>query len=117
MPNTLFITETESGKGTIVLRVQGELDALTTPALLKRCQAVRTKNKHLVLNLSGVTFIASNGIGGLLSTAEDFRESKLSFRIAAPSPAVDSVIKLLNLHPFLNIDSSEDAALNALEAA
>jgi anti-sigma B factor antagonist len=103
--------------GTVVLRVTGRLDARSAPVLTARCVEVRNQDRHLVLNLSGVSFIASSGIGALLALVEEFRQSKSRVRLAAVSPAVESVVRLLNLDQFLTIDTTEGEATSALEAA
>ena len=103
-----------SERGAIVIRVEGELTASTTPFLVKQCQLVREQGKNLILNLAEVTFIASNGVGGLLAMVEDFRDSGQSLRLVSLSTAADSVIRLLNLDRFFDIDASEGAALRAL---
>ena len=115
MPNSFGITEEVRG-GTVVLRVRGRLDARSAPHLLEVASRVRGRKLNLVLDLSGVTFMASSGLGSLLSLAEEYRQSQNRVRLASPSPAVDSVIHLLNLHQFLTIDASEEEALHALGA-
>jgi len=107
--------ETSRGK-TVLLRVTGRLDAKSAPTLMGRCGDVRSAGSNLILNMESVSFVASSGIGALLALAEQFKESAGQVRIAAPSAAVESVIKLLNLDQFLNIDPSEDQAFSALEA-
>lgn len=99
------------------LRVAGRLDSSSASALARRCAEVQGEGKHLVLNLEQVSFIASSGIGALLAVAEQFRESGRELRLVALSPAVDSVIRLLNLDQFLRIEDSEDTALSTLKAA
>ena len=98
----------------LLLRVSGRLDTKSASQLLHRCSAARNGGQDLVINLSAVSFIASSGIGALLALAEQFREADARVRFVALSPAVDSVIKLLNLDQFLTIDSTEDEALAAL---
>lgn len=115
MPDVFEITNGVTQGRTTLLRVTGRLDSKSTTQLLHRCNAVRSSGHNLVLNLGGVTFIASSGIGALLALVEQFRESGATVRFAALSEAVDSVIKLLNLDQFLTIDSSEADALSALE--
>jgi len=100
---------------TAVLRLTGPLDAKTAPGLIEHCAAVHEGGQNLVLNLEGVTFIASSGIGALLSLAESFREDERRLGFAAVSPAVESVLALLNLEEFLTVYTSEDEALEALE--
>lgn len=115
MPSSFGITEETRGR-TVLLRVRGRLDARSAPHLLEVASRIRARGMNLVLDLSGVTFMASSGLGSLLSLAEEFRQSENRVRLASPSPAVDSVIHLLNLHQFLTIDRSEEEAFDALEA-
>lgn len=107
----------EPGGGVTVLRVRGRLDAAGVPVLMKRARAVRTARHDLVLNLSGVTFVASSGIGLLLALAEEFQQAGASVRLAEVSPAADSVIRLLNLGEFLSIHPDERSALGESRAA
>ncbi len=99
------------------LRVVGRLDSASADRLARRCAEVKGAGRHLVLNLEQVSFIASSGIGALLAIAEQFRESGAELRLVALAPSVDSVIRLLNLDQFLNIQASEDDALGTLKAA
>jgi anti-sigma B factor antagonist len=115
MPDDFEISNGPTRGKVVLLRVSGRLDTLSASQLLHRCAAVRNAGQDLVLNLSAVSFIASSGIGALLALAEEFREAEASVRLAALSPAVESVIKLLNLDQFLIIDASEDDALAASE--
>jgi anti-anti-sigma factor len=110
------ITEEPRKRNTTLLRVHGRLDARSAPLLLQAGSAVRQRDENLVLDLSGVTFMASSGLGSLLSLAEEFRQGDRRVRLASLSPAVDSVVRLLNLHRFLTIDPSEEEALHALGA-
>jgi anti-sigma B factor antagonist len=112
-----FEIDSQPVDGTIeVLRVRGRLDTKTASQLLHRCAAVRNAGHDLVLNLSGVSFIASSGIGALLALTEKFKESGGGVRFVQLSTAVESVIQLLNLNAFLGIDASEEEALKALES-
>lgn len=105
------------GSSIKVTRVCGTLDAHSAMLLVDHASRVRGAKQHLVLNLAGVFLIASSGVGALLAMVEEFRHGPTSMRIAAPSPAVDSVIRLLNLYDFLPIDPDEEVAVATLEAA
>jgi anti-sigma B factor antagonist len=98
----------------VVVRVRGELDARNAPGLVEVCTQVRRGGKSLVLNLAGVTFIASSGIGALLALVEEFRQGPGSLRLVSISPAVRSVVNLLNIDRFLGIDENEQAAIETL---
>ena len=95
----------------VVVRVRGELDARNAPGLVQACAQVRRDGKSLVMNLAGVSFIASSGIGALLALVEEFRQGPGSLRLVSISPAVRSVVTLLNIDRFLGIDEDEQAAL------
>jgi anti-anti-sigma factor len=105
------------GSAVTVLRVRGRLDARGAQQMNAACAEVRAKHRNLVLNLGGVSFVASSGVGALLALVEEFRQSDCKVRLAEVPPAVDSVIHLLNLRPFLSISPNEAHATSALEAA
>ncbi len=114
----IFDIQSVPGQGpAAILRARGRLEAHSAAGLLARSAEVRKSGRHLVLNLSGVTFIASSGVGALLALVEEYQGSHLQVRIAAPSPAVDSVVRLLNLERFLVMSPTEDEAVATLEAA
>jgi len=114
MTNDLEISSPEDRGGIVLLRVKGRLDVKTAPILLQRVAAIQGNGQNLVLNLSEVTFMGSSGIGALLVLVEQFQEQGGSVRFVSLSPAVDSVVKLLNLDRFLSIDLTESDALTAL---
>ena len=116
MRNEFNINEVKNEGAAVVLRVEGHLDGKSTPVLVERARKIRARDQNLILNLAQVTFIASNGVGGLLSMVEDFHRAGLRIRLTDLSLAVESVLKLLNLDQFLDIDVSETAALSQLEA-
>jgi anti-anti-sigma factor len=111
MAQDLEISEVEHRGRTAVLRLKGRLDVKTSPVLLQRVGEIQANGQNLVLNLAEVSFMGSSGIGALLVLVEQFQEQAGVVRLASPSPAVESVIKLLNLDRFLAIDPSEDKAL------
>ena len=98
----------------VIIRARGELDARNAPGLVEACTQVRRDGKSLVMNLAGVSFIASSGIGALLALVEEFRQGPGSLRLVSISPAVRSVVNLLNIDRFLGIDADEQAALDIL---
>ena len=114
MDRGIEIQRGETHGKTVVLRVRGRLDARTAPRLLEQVMPFAGMGRNLVLNLSEVSFLGSSGVGGLLAVAQAFQDRNGGVRLVAPSAAVVSVVKLLNLEPFLKIDATEDAALAAI---
>jgi len=116
MNTDLVISKVENRGRTAVLRLKGRLDVKTAPLLLQRVADVQANGQNLVLNLSEVTFMGSSGIGALLVLVEQFQEQAGTVRLVALSPAVHSVVRLLNLDRSLTIDPTDDEALAELEA-
>ncbi|MBN2170017.1 MAG: STAS domain-containing protein [Candidatus Krumholzibacteriota bacterium] len=100
---------------TAVLRLSGRLDAESALTLRQHCAELREQGqRRLILVLSGVTFVASSGVGTLLALTEEFRTAGGCLGLAEISPAVASVFKLLNLEQFLEIHDTLDEACAAL---
>ena len=115
MADGLEILRGETHGDTIVLRARGRVDAKTAPLLLGMATPFAGVGRNLVLNLSEVTFLGSSGVGALLAIAQTFQDRTGAVRLVAPSAAVVSVVRLLNLESFLKIDPTEDAALAAID--
>ena len=108
------ITEGESGGRIAVLRVQGRLDANTAPQLMQRCNQIQANGQNLVLNLSGVSFLGSTGVGTMLALVEQFQEQGGVVHFAALSEPARAVIDLLDLSDYLSIHATEQDALAVL---
>jgi anti-anti-sigma factor len=111
-----FTITTETTPRTLILRLTGLLDGRSAPKIHERCTA-NVGSRRLVINLSGVTMITSSGIGALLALVEEHGQEFGAVRIAAPSEAVRSVIRVLNLDQFLCVDDTEEQSVRTAEAA
>ena len=101
--------------GAVLFRLSGRLDAKNAQALVARCNDLYERGTlRVVINLAGVSFVASSGIGSLLALTERFQESGGGVRLVEVSDAVRSVVDLLNLGEFLRIDTTEEAGLAAV---
>jgi anti-anti-sigma factor len=115
--STIRITkEVRPGRVTI-LRVEGRLDARATDVLEEQAKEVAAEGRNLLVNMKGVTFIGSSGVGLMLTLTEEFREQAGSVRFVELSPVVRAVVDLLQMMSLIGVDASEDAGLNALKAA
>lgn len=117
MEDAFSIDRLDGEPRAVLLRVRGHLDARRAAVMLEECARAREAGRDLVLNLAGVTFIASSGIGALLALTEEFQQAGRTVCLAEPSSTVEAVLRLLNLDQFLRVEASEQAALEALRAA
>lgn len=101
-----MISAEEADGFTTLLRIEGRLDARNAPRLLEQIASLPHVRPNLILDLSRVPFLGSSGIGALLALAQEFQGRGGGIRIEAASPAVASVVRLLNLEAFLPLDRS-----------
>ena len=72
--------------GWAVLRVVGELDLVTSPTLRQRVHEVVADGRHsLVVDLSGVYFCDSSGVGVLIAARRLIRACHGRLRIVLPA--------------------------------
>ena len=117
MNEPLIITRSATHGRVAVLHVQGRLDSRTADDLRRRGSEVAAEGRNLILNLNGVTFMGSSGLGALLALSEEFQEQAGEVRIVDPSEAARIVIELVSLDQVLGIDPDETSALHAMKAA
>ncbi len=105
-----FITE-PIGDDIAVIRGDGRLNMVSGPDLrdtVKR--AIDQGRVRVVVDLSGVQFMDSSGLGALIAGLKSAREHQGDLRIAAPSKQVSMVLKLSNVDSILTpFDSVEEA--------
>ncbi|MER6010002.1 STAS domain-containing protein [Streptomyces bluensis] len=81
---TLKVTGGEHGEWA-VLHVSGEMDLVTSPVLRQRVHdAVADGRRSLVLDLSGVVFCDSSGVGVLIATRRLIRSCRGELRLILP---------------------------------
>ena len=94
--------------GTVVLMVSGEIDTLTAPPFTAAMdELVGSAGEALVVDLSGVRFLASSGLAVLISAAHRAEERGIRLRLVVSSRAVHRPLEitgtdeLFDLHPDL----------------
>ena len=83
-----------------MVRVSGELDLATAPAVVSAC---RTAGTPLVFDLSGITFIDSAGLRGLLEAAGEDRAPV----VVSPSAVVRRLIEAAGLEDAITVEEAE----------
>jgi anti-sigma B factor antagonist len=112
MSDEFWIKESEMEPPTAVLKIGGRLSAQPAKKLRIFCETLKDKGfRHLVVDMSEISFIASSGVGALIVMTGEFSVKGGSVRFVSLSQAVRRVIRLLNLERFMIIDSNEEEAL------
>lgn len=94
----------------LVLSVAGELDVDTVDPLRRAlAAAVYDQEDRVVLDLAGVAFCDSSTVNELLRAHSALGEGRL--RIAAPSPFVARLMRMIGLDTVLTVCDDVDGAL------
>lgn len=68
---------------------------------------------NLILDLSGIDFVDSSGLGAMVKLVKKAKENQGSLQVIA-NPRVMQTVKLVRLEKFLSIRSSVDEAISNL---
>ena len=92
-----------------VLRLAGEIDVATAPRFRDRLVALITSgNPQVVVDLSGVDFIDSMGLGALVGGLKRARALDGDLRLAGANDHVAKVLGITRLdHAFVTADTLE----------
>lgn len=95
----LTITEQANDKGARTLVLTGSLDLASKPALAEAGRVVLLQDGafKLTLDLAGVSFIDSSGLGTLIELAGLASDRGCSFALRSPSRRVQRVLDLTGL--------------------
>jgi anti-anti-sigma factor len=97
-----------------VVRVSGEIDLVTAPALEQAIDSVVAESPTaLVIDLSGVEFLGSVGLKILAATYEKL-DTATQFGVVARGPATRRPIHLTGLDKTFPLYSTFDEALSAV---
>ena len=115
---TLRVTDGEQ-RDWVVLRVSGEMDLVTSPVLRQRVHDAVADGRHsLVLDLSGVLFCDSSGVGVLIATRRLLRSCQGRLRLILPAQGavdgshVNRVLGALGVRRLFDVYPDVDAAVD-----
>ncbi|MEU7585602.1 STAS domain-containing protein [Micromonospora sp. NPDC049230] len=106
-----FTLSTRQGRIGTVVEVAGDLDMSTTPELRDRLrEVVRSGAQSVVVDLSGVGFMDSSGLGILVVAYKDLRERGGSLALAGVAPPVRTVLSITSVDRVIDVfDTVNDA--------
>jgi anti-sigma B factor antagonist len=105
-------------KGVAIVELVGTLTSLY-PNVLKEVvgKLVRRGEKRIVLNLQGVTYVDSAGLGLLVSCYTRATHADATIALANASPRVYEVLSVTNLLTIFDLFDSESEATASLAPA
>lgn len=106
------LREERVDESTHVLAPTGEVDVLTSPQLGRRLLRLADEGKtRVVVDLSGVTFIDSSGLGVLLNAVRHLRGRSGRLVLVCPTEPILRPFQVTGLVGHLGIFSTREAAL------
>lgn len=101
--------------GVTVLAPTGRLDVAGAPALKEAIgEAVKKGPPKVVIDMEGVTFVDSTGLGSVIAALKQIRNSQGELRLAAPNQQVRVVLELTTLDRVFPYYATVEEALAGL---
>jgi anti-sigma B factor antagonist len=111
-PNVLFDIAISERDGWAVLAVTGELDVATAPKLRQEAVRMSAAGQHrVVLDLSGVGFLDSTGLGVIVGILKRSRTNGGELLLAGAEPQVRKVFEITRMNDILPLHDSVDDAI------
>ena len=111
MSKPFSVSRSAGGAGTMVLALEGYLDAYTAPELEKAIQAEVDGGRHrLVADCERLTYISSAGLGVFMGFVEEVREAGGDIKICGLIPKVRQVFELLGFPEVFDLVEDVKAA-------
>ena len=97
-----------------VVTVAGEVDIYTSPALKTALAAAATEGcPLLIVDLNGVGFIDSSGLGVLVGALRRVREAGGDLRVVSGNETVARILRITGLDQVFSLHAALDEALEA----
>lgn len=104
--------EVEPSGPTAIVRLVGSADMNVTDQLRDQLVGLVDAGHHmLVLELSGLKFINSMGLGAIIAAHLRCRHCKTEIRLVSPQPPIRDLLRITRLDRLFPIFDSLDAAL------
>jgi anti-anti-sigma factor len=109
----LTISENRTGS-VLVFKVGGYLDGHTAVELERKLgEVLKSGQFRLVMDLAGLSYIASAGVGVLINIQHQAKKAGGGLHLVNPSPSVREIFSILGLQAILAIHDSLDAGVKA----
>ena len=109
---SLEVQTRKADNGATVVAPTGRLDVAGAPALKEVIsEVVKDGPQHVVIDMEGVSFVDSTGLGSVIAALKQIRSSQGDLRLAAPNQQVRVVLELTTLDRVFPYYSTVEEAL------
>ncbi len=106
-----IVTTEKAGDRLILLVSSDHIDASNVADFRAQSAPLVQNQSKVVLDLTGVNFIDSAGLGSILSLMRGIGERGGDFRVCSVSKPIRVLFELVRLHKILDIHETRDEAL------
>ena len=109
---SLEVQSRQADNGVTVVAPTGRLDVAGAPALKDAIgEALKNGQPRVVIDMEGVSFVDSTGLGSVIAALKQIRSSQGDLRLAAPNQQVRVVLELITLDRVFPYYSTVEEAL------
>ena len=109
---TLEVQTRQTDNGATVVAPTGRLDVAGAPTLKEAIsEAIKNGSPKGVLDMEGISFVDSTGLGSVIAALKQIRSSQGDLRLAAPNQQVRVVLELTTLDRVFPYFSTVEEAL------
>ena len=109
---SLEVQSRQADNGVTVVAPTGRLDVAGAPALKDAIgEALKNGQPRVVIDMEGVSFVDSTGLGSVIAALKQIRSSQGDLRLAAPNQQVRVVLELTTLDRVFPYYSTVEEAL------
>lgn len=103
--------KTETHPNAVVVRLDGDFELSGQEEARAKLDALIAPGARVVLDLAGLDYIDSAGLGLLIGTLKRLKEKGGTLSIARPKPHVQGIFALIKLSSLMEIHPTLEAAL------
>lgn len=109
---SLEVQTRQADNGVTVVAPTGRLDVAGAPTLKDAIsEALKNGQPRVVIDMEGVSFVDSTGLGSVIAALKQIRSSQGDLRLAAPNQQVRVVLELTTLDRVFPYYSTVEEAL------
>ena len=113
-PGKMTVQTVRNDDDVLILALNGEIDMRVSPGLLEQTEPlVRDGPDRVLIDLAGVDFMDSSGVGTLVHLFRMLKTRKGRFILVAPTQRVRSLFQITRLDKLFTICDTIDEALTA----
>lgn len=99
------------------IEIHGEIDVYTSPKVKEMItELIEKQNFNLIINLEGVRYIDSTGLGVLIGALKKVREKDGCINLVCNNPQIKKIFNITGLVKIFGIFKDEEEALKALRS-